>query len=112
MTMMNNNFRHTLLISQRFVIRQTRLAAAAAGTTVAAAAAAFAFHGKHFFRAVTKQPLKQEYSIENIHLLSLGKLIEKYLFIYQTQVALAFNYEKYLICGTNCTALAYTKIDL
>lgn len=65
-----------------------------------------------FFREATKQPLKQEYSIKYIHFLSLGELIEKYLFIYKTQVALAINYEKYLICGMNCTALAYTKIDL
>lgn len=45
---MNNIFRHTLLISQRFVIRsycQGKLAAAA----VTASAAAFAFYGKHIF---------------------------------------------------------------
>lgn len=50
---MNNIFRHTLLISQRFVIRsycQGRLAAAAAVTAPATVAvAAFAFYGKHFF---------------------------------------------------------------
>lgn len=50
---MNNIFRHTLLISQRFVIRsycQGRLAAAAAVTAPATVAvAAFAFYGKHSF---------------------------------------------------------------
>lgn len=55
MAMMNNSFRHTLLISQRFVIRQTRLAAAA--TTVAAAA--FAFYGKHFLEQQLNNPLNK-----------------------------------------------------
>lgn len=79
---MNNIFRHTLLISQRFVIRsycQGRLAAAAVTAPAIVAVAAFAFYGKHFF-------LEQQ--LNNPQNMSIRSNIYTYYHL--------ANYEKYL----------------